>query len=193
MTFSHSITTDDRIQKVSLYLEGRPLSFAEVFQHWQSSSQFRDHFLSILRDSPFDSYRWETPCVEKLTANSDFEFVLVDSPHLKRAPDVRSFKEHLAKAASSVVSFQNLSRDATLVVPAAEADSHVYAHLASFVRGASDSQAHLLWQVVGQVMSRQLGRMPIWLNTAGAGVAWLHVRLDSRPKYYHYSPYKAMA
>ncbi|MGI9175867.1 MAG: DUF6940 family protein [Rhodothermales bacterium] len=24
----------------------------------------------------------------------------------------------------------------------------------------------------------------MWLSTAGGGVSWLHVRLDSRPKYY---------
>ncbi len=29
-----------------------------------------------------------------------------------------------------------------------------------------------------------------WLNTEGGGVAWLHVRIDQRPKYYHYAPYK---
>ncbi len=35
-----------------------------------------------------------------------------------------------------------------------------------------------------------IGHTPLWLSTAGGGVAWLHVRLDSRPKYYGYSPYK---
>jgi hypothetical protein len=31
---------------------------------------------------------------------------------------------------------------------------------------------------------------PEWLSTAGAGVSWLHVRLDDRPKYYGYAPYR---
>ena len=30
-----------------------------------------------------------------------------------------------------------------------------------------------------------------WLSTSGLGVYWLHVRLDSYPKYYTYRPYKA--
>jgi len=30
-----------------------------------------------------------------------------------------------------------------------------------------------------------------WLSTSGLGVGWLHVRLDSRPKYYTYEPYKS--
>jgi Family of unknown function (DUF6940) len=29
-----------------------------------------------------------------------------------------------------------------------------------------------------------------FFSTAGAGVAWLHVRLDDRPKYYGYPPYR---
>jgi hypothetical protein len=39
-------------------------------------------------------------------------------------------------------------------------------------------------------MARRVGRQPVWLSTAGAGVAWLHVRLDDRPKYYGHGPYR---
>lgn len=38
-------------------------------------------------------------------------------------------------------------------------------------------------------MTARVGTRPVWLSTAGAGVAWLHVRLDDRPKYYSYRPY----
>lgn len=31
---------------------------------------------------------------------------------------------------------------------------------------------------------------PIWLSTSGLGVYWLHMRLDRRPKYYTYEPFK---
>ena len=30
----------------------------------------------------------------------------------------------------------------------------------------------------------------VWLSTNGLSTAWLHVRLDSRPKYYHFMPYR---
>ena len=39
-------------------------------------------------------------------------------------------------------------------------------------------------------MDSRVGARPIWLSTAGHGVAWLHVRLDSRPKYYLHAPYR---
>ena len=30
---------------------------------------------------------------------------------------------------------------------------------------------------------------PMWLSTCGTGVAWVHMRLDQRPKYYTYTPF----
>jgi hypothetical protein len=39
-------------------------------------------------------------------------------------------------------------------------------------------------------VDEQLGEQPLWLSTAGTGIFWLHVRLDSRPKYYTYQPYR---
>jgi len=48
----------------------------------------------------------------------------------------------------------------------------------------------LFWKLVGGAMERRLGPRPVWLSTAGGGVAWLHVRLDDRPKYYGYAQYR---
>ena len=45
-------------------------------------------------------------------------------------------------------------------------------------------------ELVGAAMQRRLGAKPVWLSTAGAGVSWLHVRLDDRPKYYGYAPFR---
>jgi hypothetical protein len=35
-----------------------------------------------------------------------------------------------------------------------------------------------------------LGVRPVWLSTAGAGVPWLHLRLDDRPRYYGFAPFR---
>jgi len=43
---------------------------------------------------------------------------------------------------------------------------------------------------VAEAMTRRIGVKPVWLSTAGAGVSWLHVRLDDRPKYYGFGPYR---
>jgi hypothetical protein len=39
-------------------------------------------------------------------------------------------------------------------------------------------------------MHQRVSAKPVWLSTAGGGVAWLHVRLDDRPKYYAHAPYR---
>jgi len=63
-----------------------------------------------------------------------------------------------------------------------------YENIAAFVREAPEAQTHFLWRLVGNLMERRLGPSPVWLSTAGAGVPWLHVRLDQRPKYYSHAP-----
>jgi hypothetical protein len=65
-----------------------------------------------------------------------------------------------------------------------------YGHLAAFVRKASKSQQHAFWQMVGEAMLKRVSSKPVWLSTAGGGVSWLHVRLDDRPKYYGFGPYR---
>ena len=89
-----------------------------------------------------------------------------------------------------VATFWNLGRDALLVAPAPIADASVYSSLAAFVRGAPEEQQHALWQRVADAAREQLGEDPLWISTSGLGVYWLHVRLDSRPKYYTHGAYR---
>lgn len=106
-------------------------------------------------------------------------------------PDPTSFHE-LLREATLVTTFASLRGDAMLVVPTEETDRAVYGHLASFVRGAPRTQVDALWVAVGAALFdvRSRSRATLWLSTAGLGVDWLHVRLDSRPKYYRHAPYK---
>ena len=43
---------------------------------------------------------------------------------------------------------------------------------------------------LADAIAARVGAEPVWLSTAGAGVPWLHVRLDDRPKYYGFGPYR---
>ena len=118
-----------------------------------------------------------------------------------------------------VAVFKNLGGDATLVAPVpasartvsdsapqtnsnseakAKTPSHPkhspqenYSHIGVFTQYAPQRLQHNFWKTVGQTMEQNLSQteQTIWLNTAGGGVAWLHVRLDTRPKYYQYQPY----
>lgn len=170
---------------------GKAITWAETLQLWQDDEAFRDCFVAILADSPFAAYRWETPPVTGETLDRKFEFVLVDSPGLVRSADRRTFAEQFAEAdEDGIVVFENLGKDALMIVPAPASPDSTYDQLAGFMRSAPPEQIHALWRNVGQSMQRRVGDDPIWLSTAGGDVAWLHVRLDSRPKYYHHAPYK---
>ncbi len=71
--------------------------------------------------------------------------------------------------------------------------SQCYTHLGRFLRGAPPVQIDSFWQAVGRAMKQRVSASPVWLSTAGMGVSWLHLRLDSRPKYYRHQPYKTHA
>jgi len=183
-----------RIRKVCLDLNSSAAPFAEVLRCWQHDAGFRSFFIALLADAPFSAFRWETPPVTAASAQRPFEFVLLDSPGLASKPDPHAFADHFAAApGESVVSFPNLGNDAILVVPCPGGPLSAYGHIAAFVREAPEAQKHSLWALVGKRMEQQLGRTPTWLSTAGTGVPWLHVRLDRRPKYYGFGPYRDLA
>ena len=137
---------------------------------------------------------WETPAVTLPAARATFEYVLVDAPSLaSQPPDDWSFREYFEgnRRSVGVAIMQNLGRDAVLVVPEILDAPEIYTDLATFLRRGPESQQHdLLIALVEAVRAWEWGR-PLWVSTSGLGVAWLHIRLDSRPKYYQYTPYRA--
>ena len=170
--------------------QGRRISFRQVLDAWQNDESFREDFVQTLAGVPFAGFRWECPPVTKDTIDREFECVLLLADGLDWQPDAAAFAEFFATASeASVVGFPSLGRDAYLIAPCPHTDAGVYPHLASFLRGAPREQVHDLWQRVGREVSARLSEQPLWLSTAGMGVAWLHVRLDSRPKYYGHRPY----
>lgn len=182
----------DRGSRVCVELEDSPASFLTVLRHWREDRTFRASFNQLLADSKFTAFRWETPPITSTTAGRPFEFVLLDSPRLARPTEPEAFREHFSQAnAEGIIEFANLGRDAILIVPSPQAPESVYGHLAAFVRHAPPPQIDALWKAVGEAMQRRLSAKPVWLSTAGAGVSWLHVRLDDRPKYYGHAPYRS--
>lgn len=171
-------------------LAGREATFDDVILAWRETEEFRSLFISTLAKTPYAAFRWETPPVTAATTGRVFECVVLDSPGLVNRPDPSSFASQFRSQQGDVLEFSNLGRDAILVVPRPLGDESNYGHLAAFVRGAPDDQKHALWRAVGDAMFRRLGERPVWLSTAGAGVPWLHVRLDDRPKYYGHAPFR---
>ena len=183
----------DSVTRYKILDAEQTLSYADVITKWRNDASFRKNFTKLLVSSPFPAFRWETPPLSFDTQLEDFEFVLINTPWFaNRQTDENTFAARFLDGDrdAGIVNFKNLSGDATMVVPSPRTRISAYGHLAAFLRGAPPPQVDALWRVVGDVVKLNLNDQPLWLNTAGGGVAWLHVRLDSRPKYYGYQPYK---
>lgn len=171
----------------------KPLSFAQVIQLWQSSTPFRSYFNTFLAEIPFEAFYWEVAPMTQKQISLPFEFVVINSAPLRHIiPDQSAFQEYFAQG-KAVVDFLNLGKDAHLLVPTPIGDASCYAHLAQFVRHAPEAQRDEFWKRIGELYGAGLNDQPLWLSTAGLGVSWLHLRLDSRPKYYRYEGYKKWA
>ena len=182
---------DATTRKVSIMREAAPLAYGEVLRLWRDDAAFRTLFIAVLAETPYRAYRWETPALNTANARRAFECVLLATPRLAKTGDPATFAAHLDNSdKADIVTFENLGGDALLIVPSARGPLHSYGHLAAFSRLAPARQNHALWQAVGYAMGQRLRAQPVWLNTAGAGVPWLHVRLDERPKYYGFEPYR---
>ena len=190
---SHAI--DARTHRYTVGTGGvAALPWAEVITLWRTDRTFALFFSSILAAVPFDSFYWECPPLSVATRAKPFEFVAVQGRGFAPANPL-DFKEHLeGEEEAGAATFANLGRDATLVSPTGDPvmdpgpGRAAYGHIAAFVRGAPEGQQVALWQAVGAALATS-GSQPVWLSTEGSGVPWLHVRLDSRPKYYHHRPY----
>ena len=184
--------SEGEVLRFRILQRSSPMTLDEVLRGWIENREFRSFFTELLARVAFVDYRWETPPSTKSSAAQNFEFVVVNSPGLADTAEPSAFAEHFPKSSTSggVVSFYNLGKDARLIVPCQIASPEVYRHLGTFVRRAPAEQKHKLWKIVGTEMTRDLGQAPIWLSTAGAGVSWLHVRMDQRPKYYVHAPYR---
>ncbi|MEJ2330616.1 MAG: hypothetical protein P8Z33_12310 [Gammaproteobacteria bacterium] len=178
--------------KIAIYEDSAPLSFSEFFALLERNNDFAHWYSSLIADCEFEALFWELPALTTETIHKGAEFVVIESAALSRLrPDSTPFALHFAaRPGFDVVEFPNLGNDALLIVPAPIDSADSFPHLAAFLRSARRSQVASLWRVAARAVFQNLGSSPRWLSTAGLGVSWLHLRLDTRPKYYNFSPYK---
>jgi hypothetical protein len=182
-----------RAARYRVHSNGSPVSHGEALDLLRNDGGFRSYLTELLNQSAYTAFRWETPHIQTTTRSRDFEFVLLDNPSFtNRQTDAGTYRSYFAAKhdENGIVTFANLSGDAMLIVPSPRTSEDAYGHFASFLRKAPVSQIDALWQKIGDVVLGMVSDRPLWLSTAGGGVAWLHVRIDSTPKYYGYSPYR---
>jgi len=192
--FKKTKLAKERSVKYSLYRKEEQLCYIDFLNFLQSDKEFRSFFIELLSGIPIHAFQWETPPVTLSSIDQPFEFVVNDSPGIDLPPDPGPFHRYLNELdqRETVAVFNNLGGDAKLIAPSPspEDDSLNYSHIGVFTRSAPAGEQHALWQKTGEVTEKMLSNRPLWLNTAGGGVAWLHIRLDSSPKYYRHQPYR---
>ena len=193
--------------------EGKQALYSEVALMLAENAAFRRDFAEVLRTGvDYDAYFFETPGVNSRTvAKKDFEFALLKAPELSGVKtDGSPFEQKLIggctdkKLNVNVTSFPSTNKDAILLAPCPTKGTEIepdftteeHAHLASFMRKGSAAQTDELLTDVGKalksiLLSSKAKPRNFWLSTSGTGVHWLHVRVDTIPKYYTYEPYKA--
>jgi len=180
------------ISKYIITQKGTVITYAEATNLLWTSKEFRFFFVELLRLSSYEAYFWEVRPIILDTSNEKFEFVLVNSPLLSKiTADNSPFVKYFSQG-KYVTSFFNLNGDAKLIVPIEIDNSDNYSHIANFVRYAPFDQVDIFWQKVGEEINNSVERNIKWVSTSGLGVHWLHVRIDTKPKYYSYLPYKSL-
>jgi len=187
--------------------DNSPVMYGEFLKKLQSRDiDYIDDFNKVLKDgSPeFDAYFFETPgTTQETSENQQFEFILKKTS-FDRFTNRQTYMDYFGEckindenSPNLSTDFLNLSGDSKLIAPCPPFKNErkfdkYYDHLAAFSRNVEDEKVHDLWSRTGNQMIKRLGNgKKQWLSTNGGAVAWLHIRIDPKPKYYTFFPYKA--
>lgn len=187
-----------KYKRFAAFDRGEPVSVDRWIESLLSSPAHISQFVDQIREAStnYPAYFFETKGVSSKTLSKQFEFVLVNSEQLhrfvqSRGHDYDVFSEYLDHGGTSLctsVSFLNLDRTSTLIAPRAiQPSKYMYTHLGQFMRYAPKEEVIDFWQLVLKKYNDSLDggiNRRVWLSTSGMGVAWLHMRIDNRPKYY---------
>lgn len=174
--------------------------------HWNEfvylliySYAFRETLITALRNIHFPAFFWEfNPVSPASSEHLQVQFAVIHCKALENVEvESSSFKEHIRQAKErgmSTAVFSNFAGDSELIIPVANTGGEFLSHIASFINHAPDEIIHEFLIKVGerieQKLSNKMEKSPLWLSTSGLGVYYLHMRIDPRPKYYNYEPFK---
>ena len=187
----HILAQNENATRFQILNGEHPLSFEEVLMLWQGSPDFVLFYRETMKSFEYSGCFWEHPALKLEYVKAPYEAMLLKTENFsKRSIDTQAFSERI-HSTSLVECFDNLGRNAKLIVPTLKLDKEVYKQFGSFINGASVEQVNAFFAAVGSELETELANgKQIWLNTAGLGVIWLHARLDTRPKYYKIKAYK---
>mmetsp|Transcript_15442 Transcript_15442/g.29135 ORF Transcript_15442/g.29135 Transcript_15442/m.29135 type:complete len:259 (+) Transcript_15442:166-942(+) len=209
MTLSYKLVEESpgEFKRFGAFHGDDPISVDTWIESLSIPSQI-EKLVHVIKEASTDypAFFFETKGVSPKTLTKHFEFVLVKSKQLERfvqdrGHDFDVFANYVngeksgasgSIDVSSSVSFFNLGGTSKLIAPKAVQQSrYIYSHFGMFLRNAPDQEIVEFWRLVGKEYRKSLdesmmtgGSKSLWLSTSGTGVAWLHMRIDDRPKYY---------
>lgn len=184
------IESSSQNTKFGISEDGDPVSNRNFLKLLRDSQEFREFYNGFLADSGYDAFFWENKPMTDDTLDDDYECNIINTDFLTgRSPDSQTFNQYFEEN-KNVVTFPNLANDAELIVPTPKKEDSCYTHIGSFVRKAGEDQIDDLWRITGNETLQSIGSKPKWLSTSGLGVFWLHIRIDTIPKYYQTKEYK---
>jgi len=151
------------IQRKKIVINSEKFKYQFMYSHNDTLITYRD-FINKLKDkdrdfwrefkvtfgesnSEFGAYFWECSSVSKNTLDKPFEFVTIKSKALSNiTQDYSSFSKYFrVKSNKKVVSFDNLGKDAFLIVPVPVPERQTwqdkdYKNLSQFTKNAPEEQ-----------------------------------------------------
>ncbi|WP_044204212.1 hypothetical protein [Flammeovirga sp. OC4] len=182
---------NEHAARLKIKYEDKKLSFKEVFNLWKTDHSFVSFYSEELLKIIGNAFFWEHPPLLQNDLDRDYELVVRKTrSYDNKTINELAFQEYF-NTDEKVAVFYNLGKNARLIVPVKVGESETYKHIGAFMEQGDPFQIRALFCEIGDEMFCELetGKQ-IWLNTAGLGVLWLHVRLDTRPKYYKTKHYK---
>ncbi len=164
----------------------QPFTWQQLAQALMNDADFCDLWNQTWADLPFD-FEWQPVPIHPYTAKTH-PFFAIAFPAQFSPADPSDFQRYLKalKPEALTATFTNFSGDAQLLIPAETGD---YGHIAAFCRTAMPEMWRSLWQQTGEMCLAAISQQTsVWCNTHGHGVAWLHIRFDSRLKYAAFPP-----
>lgn len=163
-----------------------------------SNDKFIGSFINLLTTlNTFDSYYIEfSPTIFNSLDHVTFQFVLTKTGGFSSTPDIHTFGiEKLNTNTDDIIWFPNPSNTALLVVPCYNQSFPMddYIHIGKFMKSSNIKQKQNLVIKIFELyfeMLEQNQTKKLWLSTHGKGVAWLHVRIDTIPRYITHINYK---
>jgi hypothetical protein len=150
-------------------------TWTEVIKDWKKGEN-----LPQIKSSVF----WET---SRIHSGGESEFIQKVKPATKHLPmkmraDSTAFRKYL-DGATTPVKFSNLDKSAVLVSPPDNGKN--FSHIATFYKNSTAQEKKDLWKKVAKAAEKEMKKgKDVFVSTHGTNVPWLHVRIESKPKYY---------